>query len=72
MQENVSLEAVDQLASPADEEPDSKEYLVGKVEAGETRVANEVLEDALNVELCCENAETVQVGTDDTYVVDNR
>ena len=71
VQENVSLEAVDELASPADEEPEREEYLICKVEAGETRVANEVLEDALNVELCCENAETVQVGTDDAYVMDN-
>ena len=72
VQENISLEAVDELASPADEEPDCKEYLVGKVEAGETRVANEVFEDALNVELCCENTEAVHVGADDTYVMDNR
>ena len=72
VQENVSLEKVDQLASSADEEPDCEEYLVGKVQAGETRVANEVLEDALNVELCSEDAETVQVSTDDANVVENR
>ena len=72
VQENVSLEAVDELASPADEEPEREEYLIWKVEAGETRVANEVFEDALNVELCCKNTEAVHVGADDTYVMDNR
>ena len=72
VQENVSLEKVDQLASSADEEPDCEEYLVGKVQAGETRVANEVLEDALNVELCSEDAETVQVSTDNAKMVENR
>ena len=72
VQENVSLEKVDQLASSADEEPDCEEYLVGKVQAGKTRVANEVLEDALNVELCSEDAEAVQVSTDDANVVENR
>ena len=71
MQENISLEAVDQPASPADEEPYREEYLIGEVEAGETSVANEVLEDSLDVELCCENAEAVEVGTDDTHVMNN-
>ena len=72
VQENISLEAVDQPASPADEEPDYEEYLVGEVEAGETSVANEVLEDSLDVELSCENAEAVEVGTDDAHVMENR
>ena len=59
-------------AGPADEEPNGKEYLVGEVKTGESCIANEVLEDALSVELwCCENAEAVQVGTDDTFVMEN-
>ena len=71
MQENVSLKTVDKLASPADEEPDREEYLVGEVETGEACIADEILEDALNVELGRENAETVEVGTDDAYVMEN-
>ena len=71
MQENISLKTVDKLASPADEEPDREEYLVGEVETGEARIADEILEDALNVELGRENAETVEVGTDDAYVMEN-
>ena len=71
-QETKSLEVVNGPACPADEEPDRKEYLEGYIETGESCVDNEVLEDALSVELwCCENAETVQVGTNDTYVMEN-
>ena len=51
MQKNISLEVVNELAGPADEEPDGKEYLVGEVETGESCIDNEVLEDALSVEL---------------------
>ena len=62
MDEDISLEAVDSPPSSADEESDGEKYLVGKVQAGEACVADEVLEHALDVVLRRENVEAIQIG----------
>ena len=71
MDEDISLEAVDRPPSSADEESDGEEYLVGEVQASEACVADEVLEHALDVVLRRENVETIQIGADDTDVMDD-
>ena len=71
MDEDISLEAVDRPPSSADEESDGEKYLVGEVQASEACVADEVLEHALDVVLRRENVEAIQIGADDTDVMDD-
>ena len=71
VEEDISLEEVNEAASAADEETTSEEDFIGEVEAGEGCVADETFEDALNVVVIQENTEAVEVGADDTDMVDD-
>ena len=71
VEESIFLTDVIEESIPVNEEPHGKINFIWKVESSKASISNEALENAFNIEICCQNVEHIDVGHNDTYVMNN-